>query len=82
MALIVKTHAKCDLCGAENITDGASTVPTNWLKLTFENHMEERSFYDRVVCPSCIQTITKKRPSTLSVAAPAAQATPGTLQTP
>jgi hypothetical protein len=42
----------CDLCG-DATSSPLGCTPTGWIKLTFEDRYLDRSWYEKVICPTC-----------------------------
>lgn len=48
----------CDLCGRSK-REETNTKPSGWAEISYEDQQIERSFIDKCVCKSCIDTLTK-----------------------
>ena len=51
----------CDLCRTEAKSFSDKTGPRGWIKFIVEDPNVERSFFDKCVCPSCIESIVKAK---------------------
>lgn len=59
MATKTTTEFTCDIC-TEKVTV-ESGKPKDWIELNFENKFVDRSFYEKHICPDCVQRIIKAR---------------------
>lgn len=50
----------CDLCGeSETITE--LKTPEGWVKITIDDAIQERCWYDKVICHSCLELIKREK---------------------
>lgn len=59
MPRITKTEWTCDLCKVSTTKEGENP-PHKWVVLPVEDRFCERLFTDKVICPTCVETILKR----------------------
>lgn len=57
MGIIETAEWSCDLCHASSKATSSTEGPEGWVKITVEDSMVSRMFYDKVICKSCLKEI-------------------------
>jgi len=57
MSKITILKFACDICNEQSDEGNGDPLPKGWVHFSQDNPMEDRTWIERYICPSCIQDI-------------------------